>query len=71
LPRWETRWTVRPLDVTNSSSFEDAAVLEFFGASTRNHQEATMSVTKSERTTSATGVRPFTIEVPQAGIDAG
>ena len=51
--------------------FEDAALLELFGASTRNHQEATMSVTTSERTTSATAVRPFTIEVPQAGIDAG
>ena len=27
------------VDVTNSPSFEDSAVLEFFGASTRNHQE--------------------------------
>jgi pimeloyl-ACP methyl ester carboxylesterase len=56
--------------VTNSPSFEDAAVLEFFGASTRNQQAATMSVTTSERTTSATAIRPFTVEVPQAEIDA-
>jgi hypothetical protein len=45
-------------------------VLEVFGASTRNHQEATMSVTTSERATSATAVRPFTVDVPQAEIDA-
>ena len=45
-------------------------MLEFFGASTRNHQEATMSVTTSERTTSATAVRPVTVEVPQAEIEA-
>ncbi len=29
-----------------------------------------MSVTTSERTTSATAVRPFTVGVPQAEIDA-
>jgi pimeloyl-ACP methyl ester carboxylesterase len=58
------------VDVTNSPSFEDAAVLEFFGASTRNHQKASMSVTTSEQTTNATAIRPFTVEVPQAEIDA-
>ena len=45
-------------------------MLEFFGASTRNHQEATMSVTTSEQTTNATAIRPFTVEVPSAEIDA-
>jgi pimeloyl-ACP methyl ester carboxylesterase len=69
-----TDWTTSSkaqlvVDVTNSPSFEDAAVLEFFGASTRNHQGATMSVTTSEQTTSATAIRPFTVDVAQPEID--
>jgi hypothetical protein len=45
-------------------------VLEFLGASARNDQEATMSVTTSEQTTNATAIRPFTVDVPQPEIDA-
>jgi Epoxide hydrolase N terminus len=45
-------------------------VLEFLGASARNDQEATMSVTTSEQTTNARAIRPFTVDVPQPEIDA-
>jgi hypothetical protein len=58
--------------VTSSPSFEDAAaVLELFlGASTRNDPEATMSDTTSEHAMSTSAIRPFTVEVPQAEIEA-